>query len=375
MSAVATSPAIDVAKPDSLEILNALTQPVICVDTSNIIRFANLTAESFFNISQAQMTGKPLEQLLPLDSPLLALVRDVRSSDSTYTELGVDLSLPGTANHPIDIQVSPFGDYLGWVLITLQSRAIARLINRQHSHQSAARSVVGVAGMLAHEIKNPLSGIRGAAQLLEDGADENGRDLTQLICVEVDRIRALVDRMESFTDTRPLEREPENIHKVLTHVRQLAENGVARGIDIRELYDPSLPSVLANRDRLIQLFLNLVKNAAEAIGDKGGEILITTAFRHGVRVAVRGSSKRVSLPIEICIIDTGPGAPADLVDLLFDPFVTTKSTGGGLGLALAAQVVSDHGGVIEYDRQQDPARTIFRVLLPMHSEDQSKGTA
>lgn len=356
------------AIPDALDILNALTQPVICVDAENVIRFANLTAEMFFNISQAHMTGKALEFLLPFDSPLLALVRDARNSSSTYTELGVDLSLPGTANHPIDIQVSPFGENVGWILITLQSRAIARLINRQQTHQSAARSVVGVAGMLAHEIKNPLSGIRGAAQLLEDGADDNARDLTQLICIEVDRIRALVDRMESFTDTRPLERAPENIHKVLTHVRQLAENGVARGITIKELYDPSLPPVLVNRDRLIQLFLNLVKNAAEAIGDKGGEILITTAFRHGVRVAVKGTNKRVSLPIEICVVDSGPGAPSDLVDLLFDPFVTTKSTGGGLGLALAAQVVSDHGGVIEYDRQQDPLRTVFRVLLPMHVE-------
>ncbi len=354
--------------PDSLEILNALTQPVICVDGENNIRFANLTAETFFNTSQAQMTGRELAQLLPVDSPLLALVRDVRTNGATYTELAVDLSLPGGMRHLMDIQVSLISDFSAWVLITLQSRAIARLINRQHSHQSAARSVVGVAGMLAHEIKNPLSGIRGAAQLLEDGADENGRDLTQLICTEVDRIRALVDRMEAFTDTRPLERAPENIHKVLTHVRQIAENGVAKGIEIREHYDPSLPPVLANRDRLIQLFLNLIKNAAEAVGDEGGEITLTTAFRHGVRVAVSGSKKRVSLPIEICVIDTGPGAPSDLVDLLFDPFVTTKNTGGGLGLALAAQVVSDHGGVIEYDRQKEPPRTIFRVLLPVHTE-------
>lgn len=355
--------------PDSLEILNALTQPVVCVDDNNIIRFANLTAESFFNTSQSQLTGRALDQLLPLDSPLLALTRDVRTSGAAYTELGVDLSLLGGVRHLLDLQVSPFADYQGWVIITLQSRAIARLINRQQSHQSAARSVMGVAGMLAHEIKNPLSGIRGAAQLLEDGTDENGRDLTQLICTEVDRIRALVDRMEAFTDTRPLARSAENIHKVLTHVRQLAENGFAKGIDIREFYDPSLPSVLGNRDRLIQLFLNLIKNAAEAAGDKQGEILITTAFRHGVRVAVKGSAKRVSLPIEICIIDNGPGAPSDIVDLLFDPFVTTKSTGGGLGLAMAAQVVSDHGGVIEYDRQQDPPRTVFRVLLPMHNGD------
>jgi two-component system, NtrC family, nitrogen regulation sensor histidine kinase GlnL len=355
--------------PESLDILNALTQPVICVDAENIICFANLTAETFFNTSRSQLVGRGLEHFLLGDSPLLSLVRDVRSNGTSYAEFGVDISLPNAMRHLMDIQVSPFVDHAGWVLITLQSRAIARLINRQQSHQSAARSVVGVSGMLAHEIKNPLSGIRGAAQLLEDGADENTRDLTQLICIEVDRIRALLDRMEVFTDTRPLDRQPENIHMVLTHIRQIAENGFAKGLAIREYYDPSLPPVLGNRDRLIQLFLNLIKNAAEAIGGQHGEIVMTTAFRHGVRVAVRGSSKRISLPIEICMIDNGPGAPVDLVDLLFDPFVTTKTAGSGLGLAMAAQIVSEHGGVIEYDRQSDPARTVFRVLLPMHQEN------
>jgi two-component system nitrogen regulation sensor histidine kinase GlnL len=223
--------------------------------------------------------------------------------------------------------------------------------------------------MLAHEIKNPLSGIRGAAQLLEQSAGDEDRTLTRLICDEADRIVKLVDRMEVFSDERPVEREPVNIHVVLDHVKRLAQSGFARGIKFVEVYDPSLPPVLANRDQLVQVFLNLVKNASEAIGDNTteGEIQLTTAFRPGVRLSVPGLKTRVSLPLEFCIKDNGQGVPEDLLPHLFDPFVTTKPTGTGLGLALAAKIVGDHGGIIECESQ--PRQTIFRVLMPMFTGD------
>jgi two-component system, NtrC family, nitrogen regulation sensor histidine kinase GlnL len=355
--------------PLETDILNSLPQPVLCLDGADKICFANLTAEVFFNHSRAQIIGKKMELFLPQDSPLIALAKDARVAKGSFSELSVDLSLPGMMEQLVDIQVCPMLEMPEYLLVTLQSRSIARLMNRQVSHQSAARSVVGVSAMLAHEIKNPLSGIRGAAQLLENVDDAVSTELTQLICTEVDRIRALVDRMEIFTDTRPLDRQPENIHAVLGHVKQIAENGFARSLSIKELYDPSLPPIFANRDRLIQLFLNLLKNAAEAVDRQAlAEITLTTAYRHGMRVAVRGSAKRVSLPIEICVIDNGPGAQVELIDHLFDPFITTKPNGSGLGLALAAQIVSDHGGVIEFDRQKNPDRTILRVLLPIHTE-------
>jgi two-component system nitrogen regulation sensor histidine kinase GlnL len=217
--------------------------------------------------------------------------------------------------------------------------------------------------MLAHEIKNPLSGIRGAAQLLESSVDDDDRALTRLICDEADRIVKLVDRMEVFSDERPIEREPVNIHIVLDHVRRLAQSGFARHIRIGDDYDPSLPPVFANRDQLVQVFLNLVKNAAEAIGDSAdGEIVLTTAFKPGFRLSVPGSRAKVTLPLEFCVRDNGPGVPGDMVQHLFDPFVTTKANGTGLGLALVAKIIGDHGGVIECDSQ--PRRTVFRVLLP-----------
>jgi two-component system nitrogen regulation sensor histidine kinase GlnL len=242
-------------------------------------------------------------------------------------------------------------------------------MDRQLTHRGAARSVSALAAMLAHEIKNPLSGIRGAAQLLEQSAGDDDRSLTRLICEEADRIVKLVDRMEVFSDERPVEREPVNIHAVLEHVKRLAQSGFGRHIKFIEIYDPSLPPVLANRDQLVQVFLNLVKNAAEAIGEAttDGEIQITTAFRPGVRLQLPGSKTRVSLPLEFCIKDNGPGVPEDLMPHLFDPFVTTKPTGSGLGLALVAKIIGDHGGIVECESQS--RHTVFRVLMPMFTGD------
>lgn len=241
---------------------------------------------------------------------------------------------------------------------------MADKIDRQLVSRGAARSVTGLASMLAHEIKNPLSGIRGAAQLLEQSVTPDELPLARLVRDEVDRIVDLIDRVEVFGDDRPVEREPINIHVVLDRVKLLAKSGVARGITFYEDYDPSLPPVAGNRDQLIQVFLNLVKNAAEALERTSKpEIRFSTAFRPGIRISVQGVSERISLPLEIIIEDNGPGVPQDLVPILFDPFVSTKANGSGLGLALVAKIIGDHGGVVDMDSR--PGRTKFRILLPV----------
>ncbi|MDQ0345981.1 two-component system nitrogen regulation sensor histidine kinase GlnL [Ancylobacter vacuolatus] len=346
--------------------MNALPHPVITVAEDNRLIDANVAAEAFFEASLAVLVRHRLQEFVPFGSPILSLVEQVRSRGAAVNEYRVDLGTPRNGGERIvDIHVAPLSEVAGHVVIMLQERTIADKMDRQLTHRGAARSVTALASMLAHEIKNPLSGIRGAAQLLELSASDDDRSLTRLITDEADRIVKLVDRMEVFSDERPIEREPVNIHAVLEHVRTLASTGFARTIRFVEEYDPSLPPVLANRDQLVQVFLNLVKNAAEAIGDSpDGEIQLTTAFRPGVRLMMPGAPARVSLPLEFCVRDNGPGVPEDLMPHLFDPFVTTKPTGTGLGLALVAKIVGDHGGIIECDSQ--PRRTTFRVLMPMY---------
>jgi two-component system nitrogen regulation sensor histidine kinase GlnL len=350
-------------------VLNALPHPVLMVGPDGKIAEANVAAEAFFEVSMLLLRRHALRDLVPFGSPLLALVEQVRNRGSAVNEYRVDLSTPrNPGERLVDLNVAPVPEQPGHVVVMLQERTIADKMDRQLTHRGAARSVIALAAMLAHEIKNPLSGIRGAAQLLEQAANEDDRTLTRLICDEADRIVKLVDRMEVFADERPVEREAVNIHVVLDRVKKLALSGFGRQIKFVETYDPSLPYVLANRDQFIQVFLNLVKNAAESIGDQpDGQIELTTAFRPGVRLQIPGSKARVSLPLEFCVKDNGAGVPPDLLPHLFDPFVTTKPTGTGLGLALVAKIVGDHGGIIECESQ--PRHTIFRVLMPMFTGD------
>lgn len=371
VSGASASPEID-----SETLLFSLPHPILMIASNGAIIFANAAAESFFSMSAAMLKRSQIKDVVAFGCPLLALVEQVQTTSTTVNEYGIEVSSPRLAQPKlIDVYGGPMPDDPRNIFLMLQQRSMAQMIERQLTHRAAARSVSGMAGVLAHEIKNPLSGIRGAAQLLEPSLSDEDRALTQLICSETDRICNLVDRMEVFGDERPIVKDAVNIHDVLNHVRRIAENGFGRSVRFVEDYDPSLPPVLGNRDKLVQVFLNLVKNAAEAIGDRGegGRIVMQTAFRPGVRLSIAGSDTRVSLPLMIQIEDNGSGIADHLKPHLFDPFVTTKPSGTGLGLALVAKIISDHGGVIECD--SEPKRTIFRVLLPMQQRQRATSPA
>jgi two-component system nitrogen regulation sensor histidine kinase GlnL len=349
-------------------LLAALPHPILVIGEDDRIVYANPAAEVFASASQAMLKRQRLSEVVPFGSPLLSLVAQVRRTGASVNEYGVDVALPRSEGAKlVDVYGGPLTDQPELIVLMLQQRSMAQMIERQLTHRAAARSVSGMAAVLAHEIKNPLSGIRGAAQLLEPGLSDEDRALSRLICDETDRIRSLVDRMEVFGDKRPIPKQPINIHDVLDHVRRIAAAGFASNVRIIESYDPSLPPVPGNRDLLVQAFLNLVKNAAEALeeADDPGRIVLSTAFRPGVRLMVPGTTTRVSLPLCIEIEDNGAGVPDHLKPALFDPFVTTKRNGSGLGLALVAKIIGDHGGIVECD--SEPKRTVFRVLLPMHS--------
>ena len=353
---------------DHEQILGALPIAVAMLDDNDAFCFVNYAAEEFFGVSAAVLKNQHLTDILAADHPIFLLLERARHNGLTVAEHDMVLEGPRLSRRGTSVQVAPLADVPGHVVLTLHDESAARALDQQMSARNAARSITGMAAILAHEVKNPLSGIRGAAQLLETSVPPNDRELAVLIRDEADRIRAMVERMETFGEKK-LERNAVNIHRVLERVRKLAGSGFAARIRFIESYDPSLPHVNGNRDQLIQVLLNLVKNAAEAIAGmerQDGEIHLSTGFQHGVRLSASSGRGRANLPIFVSVRDNGPGIPEDIRRHLFEPFISTKASGSGLGLALVAKIVADHGGLIDVDSR--PGRTEFRINLPVFEE-------
>ena len=350
------------------EVLHSLYQAVILINRDNRIEALFAHTESIFEQSREALIGSPVTSLRGIGHAVTDLVDRSRADYSPLNSDDIPCLPPIGDVELMDLHAHPFGTDEG-VLLTVQPRRITAFLEKKDEMEAAARSVSGLASMLAHEIKNPLSGIRGAAQLMGRALDDKHVRLTDLICKEVDRIKGLVDELETFSTPTSQVLEAVNIHQVLDHVLNVAVAGFGANAVIKPRFDPSLPDVLGHYDRLVQVFLNLVKNAVEAAGTEA-ELIVTTAYRHGIWIR-NDQDERVRLPIEITIKDSGPGIPEALKGHLFDPFVSGKEGGTGLGLALVARFVSEMGGTVTCDTHADGG-AIFKVQLALYEDAKSE---
>ncbi|MGX9350301.1 two-component system sensor histidine kinase NtrB [Shimia sp. W99] len=341
-------------------IWNSLPVPALMVDAYDTITEINPAAETFLNASAKAMRGQPIWDKVMIDAPLEEAFRRAREHG---TPLFVNDADVGTGDGPpvqCNLQIAPLADVPGHMLFLISSRELAGRMTRSHGVKSSAQSAIGMAEMLAHEIKNPLAGITGAAQLLSMNLSPEDLELTDLIVEESRRIVKLLEQVEQFGNLSLPQRKPVNLHDVLDRARRSAQLGFGAHMKIIEDYDPSLPYAEGDADQLLQVLLNLLKNASEA-SEGNGTIRLHTYYEHSFRLR-RADGTGQPLPLQVEVIDDGPGLPADIQGDVFDPFVSGRENGTGLGLALVSKIISDHGGMIAVDSV--PGRTVFRLSLP-----------
>ena len=347
----------------------SLPLPALLIGADDRIVEANPAAETFLNASIRSLRGQPAFDRLHINAPMDEAMLRARANQSALNINDVDVTTGERAPVQCTLHVAPMHDNPGMIMLLISPREIADRLGRSMNVKSAARSAIGMAEMLAHEIKNPLAGISGAAQLISMNAGPEDRELTELIVEETRRIVKLLEQVEQFGNIRPPDLKPVNIHDALDRARKSALVGFAAHMSIVEDYDPSLPPTHADMDQLMQVFLNLIKNAAEASKGKRGTIRLHTFYDLSLRLR-RTDGAPAALPLQIEIIDDGPGIPADFAAEIFEPFVSGRENGTGLGLALVSKIISDHAGWISVDSV--PGRTVFRVSLPMAPKEKRK---
>ncbi|WP_166415603.1 two-component system sensor histidine kinase NtrB [Cochlodiniinecator piscidefendens] len=350
---------------DAETLWRTLPMPTLLIDQLDSIKEINPATESFLNRSRKSLIGKPTHSAIILENAPNTL-KDAfdrcRQSQAPVLMNEMNVLVSGVP-YLCQVQVGVLDDTKNTLLLTIHPNDMVGRVGQQQNSNKAARSAIGMAEMLAHEIKNPLAGITGAAQLLSMGLSAEDQELTKLIVEESRRIVSLLEQVEQFGNLLPPHKQPVNLHNLLDRARRSASVGFGASLKLVDDYDPSLPDAQVDPDQMLQVFLNLLKNAAEAVGVReNGEICIRTSYDHGLRLRNKDGSTR-SVPLQVDIIDNGPGVPEDMRDHIFDPFVSGRENGTGLGLALVSKIIADHGGLMSLDTK--PGRTVFRVSLPL----------
>ena len=351
-------------EPDASRQLASLTVALIMLAPGMRVAGANPAAEQFLGQSYRRIAGRRLLDLITFDAP--RLIERVGDTEAPLSARDAGATIAGIGPRRLDVTMSPVADFPGWQVVTLQDASAAEALGEDPGR--AEDSVLRAPEILAHEIKNPLAGIRGAAQLLGRKVGEKEQALTTLIADEVDRIAKLIDEMQTLSSRTTEPVAPCNLHEAVRRARAVID-AAGKGARIEEEFDPSLPAVLGGADALVQVLINLLSNAAEACQKlPDARIVVRTRFSSGLQLHAVSDGKPVRLPVELRVSDNGPGVDPAMRDHIFEPFVTTKKSGQGLGLALVRKLVRDMNGRITHERDETGGWTHFRIHLPLAQE-------
>ena len=350
-------------RPDSDQLLACIPVPVLLIGADNVIAFANDASEAFFSRSKRKLEGSNVADLLHFTSDRMNAVMTARDNDISAQDMEL-MTARGAIT--VDINISLLPSDPEWRLLLLSPRHGGRE-HISEQKDSGQQQAMGAPAILGHEIKNPLAGIKGAAQLLARRVDDQGQALTELIVNEVDRIARLLDQMQKLGSSEPTELAPANVHLLIERaIRSIrAANRAMPEISIN--YDPSLPEVMIDADAMVQILINLMQNAVDALaGRLDGIIGISTRYvMSGALHDADMDRRSIKLPVEIAISDNGAGVPAHIENELFSPFVTTKRDGQGLGLAIVRKLISQMNSRVVFERDESKGMTIFRLFLPV----------
>ena len=354
----------------NFEILDFLPFPIVLITKNNSFYWLNHSAEIFFQSSKSILIDKDIIKIFNNNKNLLILLEKAKVSSVTLSENSIILTNPKFGSKNCSIQIVPLNKISKFnnaadILISFQENTFVEKIVNNNSKKCASLVMSKMSSVLAHEIKNPLAGIKGVAQLLEDDLPESKIEFAEMIVKEVDRITHLIDRIEKISLDGELKFSKINIHEILDHSIKITQTSFGKHMNIKCYYDPSLPDICADKELLIQCFINLLKNSSEACS-KNGEITITTSYSMTKFISNSMNNKITYLPLQIEIRDNGIGIDDNYVNRVFEPFVSLKEGGSGLGLSMVLSVISDHGGTIELN--SNPGKTCFSINLPLKKQ-------